>query len=141
MRLKTDESPAFGAAKTEGRLTTTPLRESFRTHKTQMLFVFAFAALGFYLLVGYTVTYLQVVVGLSREQSLLANSVALLAFTVLLPLLGRVSDSVGRKPMLVGGAVALAVLATPAVLLAAAAVVVAVVAVKAPETARYAISR
>jgi MHS family proline/betaine transporter-like MFS transporter len=73
----------------------------------------ALTAMGFYFLSGYFVSYVQVTGNLSREQSLLANAVAMALYAVLLPIGGIIGDRVGRKPMLISGAAALAVLAVP----------------------------
>ncbi|TCP54238.1 MHS family proline/betaine transporter-like MFS transporter [Tamaricihabitans halophyticus] len=120
IRMRTEESPEFEQVRTEKQITTTPVRDSFRQHLGSMVFVFCFAALsalGFYFLIGYLATYLDVVAGLSREHALLSNSVALLVFTFLLPVCGRISDSVGRKRMLLAGAAMVAICGVPAFLL------------------------
>lgn len=120
IRRRTDESPAFQELRKEGAVTSNPIRSSLRGNSrslAQIFVVMALSGLGFYMLVGYFVTYLDTVVGLDRLESLGANAVALLSFTVLLPIGGRLSDKFGRKPMLIVGAVAVAVVSVPAFLL------------------------
>ena len=117
IRSKTEESEAFKEvmAKHEHK-EYSPVREAFRENKVRMLqviFVMALTAMGFYFLSGYFVSYVQVTGNLSREQSLLANAVAMTLYAVLLPIGGIIGDRVGRKPMLIIGAAALAVLAVP----------------------------
>lgn len=117
IRSKTEESEAFKEvmAKHEHK-EYSPIREAFRENKVRMLqviFVMALTAMGFYFLSGYFVSYVQVTGNLSREQSLLANAVAMALYAVLLPIGGIIGDRVGRKPMLITGAAALAVLAVP----------------------------
>ncbi|MDA3628342.1 MFS transporter [Saccharopolyspora oryzae] len=117
IRSRTEESPAFQQVlrKAEGR-EHAPVREAFRENKVRMLqvgFVMGLTALGFYFLSGYFVSYLQGSGGLSREESLLANAAAMLLYAVLLPVGGIVGDRVGRKPMLLAGSLALALLAVP----------------------------
>lgn len=127
IRAKTEESPAFQeilaeqrAEQTEARSDAgrhTTVREAFRKNWLQMIqvvFVMGLTAMGFYFLSGYFISYVSTTGNLSREQSLLLNGGAMLAYTLLLPVAGAIGDRVGRKPMLVGGAIAIAVLAIPA---------------------------
>lgn len=121
IRLRTEESEVFQRIKAEtaGRKRT-PIRQAFRQNKVRMLqvvFVLGLTAMGFYSLAGYFVTYVQTAGGLSREQSLLLNAAAMTAYTVLLPIGGVIGDRVGRKPMLIAGSAALAVLSIPCFML------------------------
>jgi MHS family proline/betaine transporter-like MFS transporter len=70
--------------------------------------------MGFYFLSGYFVSYLQTSGGLTREQSLLTNAAAMALYAIALPVGGLVGDRVGRKPMLLVGALAIAVVSVPA---------------------------
>ncbi|MFE7423153.1 MFS transporter [Rhodococcus sp. NPDC057529] len=121
IRTQTEESAAFKevlAKQEEAELT--PIRDTLRHNKLrigQVIVVMGLSAMGFYFVSGYFVAYVQTAGELSREQSLLANAVALVAFALVLPLTGIISDRVGRKPMLVAGSAALAVAAIPCFLL------------------------
>ncbi|MEO3887439.1 MFS transporter [Nonomuraea sp. B5E05] len=120
IRGRTEESPVFQELKRHNAIERHPVRGSLRGNGTrlgQIFAVMALSGLGFYVLVGYFVTSLQTVGGLSLLESLVANAVALLSFTVLLPIGGRLSDAFGRKPMLVAGAAAVAMVSLPAFLL------------------------
>jgi MHS family proline/betaine transporter-like MFS transporter len=128
IRAKTEESPAFkemmreqaehaehGGDSERGSHTT--IREAFRKNWLQMIqvvFVMGLTAMGFYFLSGYFISYVSTTGNLSRDQSLLLNGAAMLAYTVLLPIAGAIGDRIGRRPMLIGGALAIAVLAIPA---------------------------
>lgn len=123
IRTRVDETPEFKAAKKENRVVRIPLLAALRDHPKQIFFAFALAALsslGFYTLTGYFVTYLQESVGLSANDALISNGVALTLAFVTMPLAGWISDRVGRKPMLVIGALASVAGAFPAYLLASA---------------------
>ncbi|WP_053384955.1 MFS transporter [Leucobacter celer] len=128
IRAKTEESPAFKAMMREQaehaerggdseRGSHTTIREAFRKNWLQMIqvvFVMGLTAMGFYFLSGYFISYVSTTGNLSRDQSLLLNGAAMLAYTILLPIAGAIGDRIGRKPMLIGGALAIAVLAIPA---------------------------
>ena len=118
IRRKTEESEAFKQAVSRpGAKESSPLRETFlrnRLRMTQVFFIMSLNALTFYFLVGYFVTYLQTVAKLSQADALLSNAAGLLTFSLLLPLAGRISDTVGRKPMLLAGALCVALVSLPA---------------------------
>lgn len=120
IRSKTDESEAFKSTQASKTKEFSPIREAFSENKlrmVQVIFVMGLTAMGFYFLSAYFVSYVQTTGNLSREQSLLANAAALALYAVLLPIGGRIGDRVGRKPMLVCGSAALAVLAVPCFML------------------------
>ncbi|MBL3687904.1 MFS transporter [Leucobacter zeae] len=126
IRAKTEESPAFKEMVREQEraeseaVRATPVRDAFRTNwlkMIQVVFVMGLTAMGFYFLSGYFISYVETAGNLSRDQSLLLNGAAMLAYTVLLPVAGAIGDRVGRRPMLIIGAIAIAVLAIPAFLL------------------------
>ncbi|MGA7204442.1 MAG: MFS transporter, partial [Specibacter sp.] len=121
IRSKTEESEEFKQVLAkESTKEYSPIRQAFAENKLRMLqviFVMGLTAMGFYFLSGYFVSYIQVSGHLSREQSLLSNAAAMLLYAVLLPIGGIIGDRVGRKPMLIAGSAALALLAIPCFML------------------------
>lgn len=120
IRRRTVESPIFEALKNNAERAESPLRSTLRRDKIRMVQVFcvmSLSALGFYFLVGYFVTYLQTTADLSRGQSLIATCTALLAFAILLPIGGRISDRLGRRTMLRIGSIGMLIVAWPAFLM------------------------
>ena len=59
-----------------------------------------------YTWVTYYPEYLTSNVGLTRSQALLSNLISVAVLMPLLPLAGKLSDRIGRKPMLISGALA-----------------------------------
>lgn len=117
IRSKTDESELFKKTAAERPKEFSPIRESFRENWVGMLqvfFVLGVTALGFYMLSAYFVTYIQTTGDLSREQSLLTNAIAMASYTIFLPIAGHLGDRFGRRPMLIAGAILLAVTSVPA---------------------------
>lgn len=120
IRRRTVESPVFEALKETSERAESPLRTTLARDKIRMLQVFcimSLSALGFYFLSGYFITYLQTTAKLSRGHSLIATCTALLAFAILLPIAGRISDRLGRRMMLRIGSVGMLIVAWPAFLL------------------------
>lgn len=90
-------------------------------HRRALAFCFAIATLsglGFYTLTGYFVTYLRESVGLSANDALISNSIALVIAFVAMPAAGLLSDHLGRRPVLMLGAALSVVLSIPAYLIA-----------------------
>jgi MHS family proline/betaine transporter-like MFS transporter len=121
IRMKVDETPAFVAARANNQVAKFPLLAALRDHPKQIFFAFALAALsglGFYTLTGYFTTYLKEAVGLSANDALISNSIALFAAFIVMPLAGWASDRIGRRPMILIGTIASAVASVPAYALA-----------------------
>lgn len=93
-----------------------PVVEAFRGHWWEMLQAAAWAmlnGLSFYMIFVYGVTYLQQVAHVSARQALNINTANMLVMLLLIPFAGASSDRVGRKPLLAGSALGLAVFAWP----------------------------
>lgn len=120
IRSKTEESPVFQEMmedKADKKESSTPVSEAFKTawyRMIQVVVIMGFTAMGFYFISGYFVPYLQTTGDLTRNASLGLNALALLLYTVLLPLFGALSDRVGRKPLMITGVITTIVAAIPA---------------------------
>lgn len=123
MRLKLEETPAFKAYSEEAdkREAQRPtLRDLFAAHWRQLLkccgLVLVFNVTD-YMLLTYMPSYLSVTMGYAETKGLL---LILLVMVVMMPLTlagGRISDRIGRKPMILGACAALLVLSIPCMLL------------------------
>ena len=100
LRRNLEESGEFlAAAKTR---TESPLRGVFR-HPKELFLVFGLTMGGtaaFYTFSTYMPTFLANTVKLSRVQANLLSFITLFAFAAMQPVLGAISDRVGRKPVL-----------------------------------------
>ena len=67
----------------------------------------------YYLVLSYMPTFTQKFAGLSRTESLWSNTVGLLVLVAAIPFVGRLSDRIGRKPLLLASCLAFAVLSYP----------------------------
>lgn len=120
IRLRLEDPPAYRELEKTHAVAHTPLHEVLRHYRREVLIVFGIAglnAVAYYTVSSYIATYLTNTVGLSSTMALASNSIALCAYTVLAPAIGRYGDARGRKPVLIFGTLALMVLAAPAYLL------------------------
>ena len=107
IRLRIYESPAFRRvqeSQTEARM---PIVDVFRTYpKNVVLGVGSRIGIdvSFYILAVYSLAHISTNLGLSQSVGLIAVSVAALLEVLAIPLFGSISDRVGRKPLLIGGA-------------------------------------
>jgi len=101
LRWRMEETPAFRLAMAEQQEHAhSPLRETLAQQKGAMLRLGAFislTALSFYMFTTYFATYLQVVGHLSRAQSLMVSTIALLFAAGACPAAGAFTDRVGRR--------------------------------------------
>jgi MHS family proline/betaine transporter-like MFS transporter len=72
-----------------------------------------FWTVSYYIVLTYMPTFLQKQVGVARSQALWATTSGLLVMVIVTPLMGLLSDRVGRRPLLAAACVASLVLAYP----------------------------
>jgi MHS family proline/betaine transporter-like MFS transporter len=93
-----------------------PLAEAFRVHWPTILHLIALIAgisVGFYTTFVYAPTWLSQVSGVPARTALGINTAAMALSLVLIPVAGHASDRLGRRPVLLLGSGALALLAYP----------------------------
>lgn len=120
IRTKIEDTPEYRALEATDNVPRSPVRELFRNNKKQMLQAAGLMTMmhvPFYAVLTYLVTYETDYLGHSSGSAALLSTVISLAGLVLVPAFGRLSDRVGRRPVLLGAGIALFVLATPAYLL------------------------
>lgn len=128
LRLKLEETPAFAKlveeheaeeAKTSAK---TELRDIFAEHWPAMLvcgaLVLVFNVTN-YMLTAYMPTYLsdELPPGISDTESSVLQIVVMAVMVVVITFIGRLSDRVGRRPVVMAGCGALVVLSVPSVML------------------------
>jgi MHS family proline/betaine transporter-like MFS transporter len=121
IRRKVAEPPAFQELKAQDKIAASPLKEAFSTSANRRRMFMAAAlpllnSVGYYVLFNYLPTYLSKQLKFSSSESFTITSLGLLALIVAVPFGGHLADRFGRRPMLIGSGIAMAVLAFPAYL-------------------------
>ena len=120
MRTHMPESPHFEALQRSGAINLHPIRTAIKKRWRKVLLIGVLAGYSgiiYFIVMTYLVTYLEGTVGIEHDVALLiaTTGAAVYAFTAYL--FGWFSDVVGRRPPLMGSAVALVFLSVPAFLL------------------------
>lgn len=122
IRRRISDTPNFTRLQQEGGLSKNPYREAFSSplHRKAMLlalFIPLMNGSGYYVLFTYMPTFMSKVLKFTTLQGLLVTAVSLVAISIAIPYAGALSDRVGRKNVLVGSAIAMAVAGIPCYLL------------------------
>jgi len=108
MRRTMKETPAYEAASRDARTTEGGFGLAARAFGFTIVWTVCF-----YVLLNYMPTYTQKYLKLSASAALWSNTVGLLALLACIPLMGRISDWLGRKPLLIACCLAFIVLPFP----------------------------
>src|SRR5882757_827226 len=115
-RRSLHETPTFDRLRAEGRISRAPMRDVLREQPRGVLAAFIMSALGsvsYYVAIGYVPTFLSDVVGSSPLSALALSTIVSAIVFAVTPLIGHLADVVGRKPVMVGTALAIALPALP----------------------------
>ncbi|GAA3220123.1 MFS transporter [Actinocorallia longicatena] len=105
MRSSMEETPVFAEARAKGELPKNPLKDVVGKQRKALLRTFAISALGsvtYYVGVTYVPTYLTSVGGFSDSAALTVSTIAAVVVIAVTPLVGLLSDRIGRRPTLIG---------------------------------------
>lgn len=116
IRKGIDETPDFKKNQEEGTVVKVPLFETFKTHKKEVLIAvgakFAETA-PFYIMSTFIVYYATTQLTLSTTQVLNAVTIAMIVTIFLIPLMGALSDKIGRKRIYIGSTILMMLYAFP----------------------------
>lgn len=116
IRLNTSETPSFEKVKKTEAQVKLPIAEVFKKSWKQVILggvATMSTGASFNLMVSFGLTYGTQTLGLTREAMLIVVLLACVLCIVMLPVFGWLSDKYGRKPVIIGGIIAEAVVAFP----------------------------
>jgi len=119
IRKAISDTPNFERLKEEGGLSKNPLKEAFASaeHRRAMLlalFIPLMNGSGYYVLFSYMPTFLKgKQLNFTISEALLVTACSLVVICIAIPFMGALSDRIGRKKVIAGSAIAMAVLGIP----------------------------
>jgi MHS family proline/betaine transporter-like MFS transporter len=122
MRVHMQETRSFEIAKETGSLVKNPAKTAMTKHRKAVWSVFwltAYLGIAYYLVATWLPGYLQTVIDATAEAALISTTLGSILYVVLNPVVGICSDRVGRKPVMITGAIGFVVLTYPLFMLVA----------------------
>lgn len=116
IRVRLDESPEFERARSAGAIVRRPVRRAFSHERRAVLQVFGLClvqSVGGYLVTSYAITYLTTQAGYSRHSAAMLTTCTIVLGLIYIPLVGKLSDRIGRKPITAAAHVGFIVLTVP----------------------------
>lgn len=116
LRISVADTDSFAQVQDAGRTRANPVKAMFVEHPAAALRVAGITVAGtltYYIWVNYLPTYANLTTGIPLKTALLSQTLCLVVFVIALPLMGVVSDRVGRKPTMAAFAGGFTVLAWP----------------------------
>lgn len=116
IRMRLGDTPEFETLRDEGEVSSSPLKEAFTTSWRPILQIAGLVVIhnvGFYIVFTYLPTYFTKTLEFTKTNAFVSIIIASTVAIILIPPLGALSDRIGRKPLLIAGAVGFAVFAYP----------------------------
>jgi MHS family proline/betaine transporter-like MFS transporter len=116
LRSKVSESPAFTQQVAKKDVAKSPVLESLSVHRIPVLCAFGLSAIGTVGNYTYNIflpSYASTKLGIAGSTAYTSATVAAIVLTVLTPVMGWLSDKIGRKPILLTSAILYGLLSYP----------------------------
>jgi MHS family proline/betaine transporter-like MFS transporter len=120
IRLRLGDTPQFEELREEGEIASSPLKEALTTSWQPILQIAGLVVIhnvGFYVVFTFLPSYFTKTLEFTKTNAFVSITIASMVALILIPPLGALSDRIGRKPLLIAGAVGFAVFAYPLFLL------------------------
>lgn len=116
IRRGIDETPSFKEVQEKGEIPKIPLVTTLKTHWREVLIAIGAKVVEtapFYIFGTFVVSYATSYLGFSNTAVLNSVMIATIITTLLIPIMGRLSDKVGRKPLYIYGSIGMILYAFP----------------------------
>ncbi|EPD51033.1 MFS transporter [Paenisporosarcina sp. FSL H8-0542] len=116
IRKGIDETPEFKKVQESGDIPKLPIADTLKYHWREVLIAIGAKVVEtapFYIFSTFVVSYATTNLGYTRTSTLTAVMIATVVTTILIPIMGNLSDKVGRKKLYVAGTVGMALFAFP----------------------------
>ncbi|TVX82935.1 MHS family MFS transporter [Peribacillus simplex] len=116
IRKGIDETPSFKKVKDSGEVPKLPIVETLKNYWREVLIAVGAKVVEtapFYIFSTFVVSYATSNLGFSRTATLTAVMIATIITTILIPFMGKLSDTIGRKKLFIGGTIGMALFAFP----------------------------
>jgi len=116
MRKTIQEPEHFAKAKQERKEHSTPVAELCQNHWRKILYIICMEftlSIGFYLIVTFISNFLTAILHIDMVTSLMMTTLSMVAMGGAIIISGKLSDKIGRKPLLLGSTLAFVVFAYP----------------------------
>lgn len=103
LRLKLEDSPAFRQLEDAHKVSKTPLRELLVDHWREMLLCAGLVLIlnaAYYTVLTYLPSYLEDIIEMSKTHALVLSVAVMVGMMVVITFIGRLSDHIGRKPVI-----------------------------------------
>jgi MHS family proline/betaine transporter-like MFS transporter len=121
LRWRLDDTPKFTEIEEQGAIAAAPLGEALRQYPRETLLGFGVTlhnTVAYYIVLVYMTSYMSSAGKLAQSTALWIGTSCLAVFVLLLPLMGWLSDRVGRRPLLIASCIGYAILGYPFFLMA-----------------------
>ncbi|MDN7246189.1 MFS transporter [Planococcus shenhongbingii] len=116
IRKGIDETPEFKKVQASGEIPKLPIVDTLKYHWREVLIAIGAKVVEtapFYIFGTFVVSYATTTLGFSQTATLGSVMIATVITTILIPIMGSLSDKVGRKKMYIAGTVAMGLFAFP----------------------------
>lgn len=116
IRRGIDETPSFKAVQAQGKVPKLPIADTLKYYWKEVLITIGakfVETAPFYIFSTFVVSYATINLNFNRTAVLTAVMIASIVTTILIPMMGKLSDKIGRKPLYIGGTLLMIMYAFP----------------------------
>lgn len=116
LRSKIEETPRFKEVESAQETSKSPLIETLKHYPREIVLTLGFTVnwtISYYIGLNYMPTYVSKIVNFPLSLTMISNTIGLVFFLALVPLMGALSDRIGRRPLLLASCAGFALFSYP----------------------------